>query len=59
MVDEFSAFVHYSKANPPEPINANHIDMVKFLNEEDNNYDNIQKKLVRMETRITATDQSS
>ena len=45
--------VHYAKANPAEPINADHISMIKYKGSGDGDYGNIQKQLARLETRLT------
>jgi hypothetical protein len=47
--------MHYTKANPAEPINANHINMIKFKGSEDGDYRNVQQQLARLETRLSLT----
>jgi hypothetical protein len=58
VVDESSAFIHYHRANDPEPINADHIGMVKFEDIEDGNYEKIRGLVGRWETRLTEAGQN-
>ncbi|KAF2675595.1 hypothetical protein K458DRAFT_353080 [Lentithecium fluviatile CBS 122367] len=57
VVDEFSAAIAYAKANDLMPINADHINMVKFKDEEDGEYDDVKGLLLRWETRLTEQGQ--
>jgi hypothetical protein len=52
VVDEAAAATHYAEANPPEPINADHINMVKFESARDSTFQNISEQLQRLETKL-------
>lgn len=56
VVDEAAAATHYSKASPPEAIDADHIDMVKFKGAGDATFQNVSVNLQRIEAKLGETE---
>jgi hypothetical protein len=55
VVDEAAAATHYAKASPPEPINADHIGMVKFESASDSTFRTVSEQLQRLEAKLGET----
>lgn len=53
VVDEFATTIAYAKASDPMPINADHMNMIKFKDNNDGEYDMVKGLLRRWETRLT------
>lgn len=53
VVDEFSAFLPYPKADPPQPINSDYINMVKFEGANNSTFEDARSILLRWETKFT------
>ncbi|EXU94511.1 ankyrin repeat protein, partial [Metarhizium robertsii] len=56
IVDPASASIQYARADDARPINADHVGMVKFENNEDGNYEDVLGRLQRWVEKLTIED---
>ncbi|KAJ4377044.1 hypothetical protein N0V86_006484 [Didymella sp. IMI 355093] len=55
IVDEFASVIQHAKASDPMPVNADHVQMVRFRTKEDGNYVDAYEILDRWKLRLTAS----